>query len=70
MTNEYDVHVHKSDLSDLTRYVRLSFILFIRLFCIFTLQLTISSGTTVHVDSLGKLSSSLKTPLPSGDPTR
>ena len=35
MTNEYDVHVHKSDLKELTRYVRLLFILFYRLFFVF-----------------------------------
>ena len=34
MTNEYDVHVHKADLKELTRYVRLSLFHFIGSFFI------------------------------------
>ena len=36
----------------------------------FTLQFTISSTTTIKSVSLSKFASSLKTPLPSADPTR
>ena len=51
-------------------FVFLSFFLWDYFSSSFTLQFTVGSTTTANTGSLSKFASSLKTPLPSADPTR
>ena len=69
ITSQFDVYVERSSLLGLTRYVCLPFFSFL-FFIYYSIQFTISSARTARAANLGKLASSLKTPLPSADPTK